>query len=133
MIQTIISVQGSYLNSFKMHKQNSVRNIDLSLQRIVFESWNCKGWKGPQDQSLTLLLRQVPYNMLHRQTFRWVVNFSIEGDSTTSLGNLFQCSITLTVMNFFFMFVWNILCSSFRPLLLILLLRTTKKSLASCI
>jgi len=53
-------------------------------------------------------------------------------DSTTSLGNLCQCSVTLTV-KIFHVLVWNFLCSSFRPLLLVLSLHTTKKSLASSI
>ena len=38
-----------------------------------------------------------------------------EGDSTASLGSLFQCSVTLTVKKFFPMFVWNFLCSGFCP------------------
>ena len=62
-----------------------------------------------------------------------VLNISIEGDSTTSLGGLFQCSITLPVKKFFHMLVQNFLCSSFKPLLLDLSLCTTEKSLASSI
>lgn len=42
--------------------------------------------------------------------------------STTSLGNLFQCSITFTMKKFSYMVVGKFLCSSFRPLLLVLLL-----------
>ena len=60
------------------------------------------------------LLKQVPYNRSHRQASRRVLNISIEGDSTT-LGNLFQCSITLTIKKFFLTLVWNFQCSSFRP------------------
>ena len=41
---------------------------------------------------------------------RQVLNISREGDSTTSLGSLFQCSITLRVKKFFLMFSWNFLC-----------------------
>ena len=46
-----------------------------------------------------------------------------------SLDNLSQCSITLTVKKFC-MLVQNFLCSSFRPLLLVLSLHTNEKSLA---
>ena len=59
-----------------------------------------------------------------------VLNNSIDGHSTTSLHSLFQCSVTLTTKKFN-MLVQNFLCSSFRPLLLVLSLCTTKKSLAS--
>jgi len=38
------------------------------------------------------------------------LNISREGDSTTSLGSLFQCSVTLRVKKFFLMFRWNFLC-----------------------
>ena len=53
---------------------------------------------------------------------RWVLNISREGDSTISLGSLFQCSVTLTVKNFFLMFIQNFLCSNLCPLPLVLLL-----------
>ena len=74
---------------------------------------------------------QVPYSMLHRKMSRWVLSISREGDSTASLGSLFQCFVTLTVKKFFLMFVWNFPCSSLCPLPLVLLLHTTEKSLAT--
>ena len=43
------------------------------------------------------LLKQVPYGRSHRWVSRWVFSISIEGDSTASQGNLFQCSVTLTL------------------------------------
>ena len=64
---------------------------------------------------------------------RQLLHISTGEDSTTSLGNLFQCSVTLTLKKFFHTLVWNFLCSSFRPLLLVLLLHITKKNLASSI
>ena len=48
----------------------------------------------------------------------------------TSLGNLFQCSIALTVKKYFLMFRGNLLCFSLCPLPLVLSLGTTDKSLA---
>ena len=41
-------------------------------------------------------------------------------EKTTSLGSLFQCSITLTVKKFFLIFVWILLCPSLKPLPLVL-------------
>ena len=57
---------------------------------------------------------------------RGVLNISLEGDSTSSLDSLFQCSVTLTIKTFFCMLVRNFLCSSFRPLFLVLLQHTTE-------
>ena len=69
-------------------------------------SQNRRGWKRPPEIiKFKPMLKQVPYNRLHRQTSKWVLNISIEGDSTASLGNLFLRSITLTVKKFFHMFV----------------------------
>ena len=61
--------------------------------------------------SPTPLLKQVPHSRSRRKASRWVLNVSRGGDSTISLGSLFQCSVTLTVMNFF-VIVWNFVCSS---------------------
>ena len=83
--------------------------------------------------SPTPLPKQLLCNRSHRQASRQVLNISIGGDSTTSLGNLFQCSITLTVKKFYHVLVWNFLCSGFRPLLLVSDRYTTEKSLASFI
>jgi len=42
---------------------------------------------------------RVTYSRLHRALSRGVLNISREGDSTTSLGSLFQCSITLMTLS----------------------------------
>jgi len=68
--------------------------------------------------------------LLHRTFSRWVLNISREGDSTTSLGSLFQCSVTLRGKKLFLVFRWNFLCLSLCPLPLVLSLDTTEKSLA---
>ena len=47
---------------------------------------------------------------------RRVLNICREGDSTTSLGSLFQGSVTLRGKKFFLMFRRNFLCLSFCPL-----------------
>ena len=50
--------------------------------------------------SPTPLLKQVPCSRLQRKVSRWVLSIS-RGDSTTSLGSLFQCSVTFSSMKFF--------------------------------
>jgi len=80
--------------------------------------------------SPTSLPKQGHYSRLHRTLSRWVLNISREGDSTTSLGSLFQGSITLRGKLFFLMFSWNFLCFSLCPLPLVLSLGTAEKSLA---
>lgn len=42
-----------------------------------------------------LFLSRVSDNRFPRTTSRWVLNISKERDSTTSCGNLFQCSTTM--------------------------------------
>jgi len=55
---------------------------------------------------------------------------SREGESTTSLGSLFQGSVTLRGKKFFLMFRQSFLCFSLCPLPLVLSLGTTENSLA---
>ena len=59
---------------------------------------------------------RVTYSRLHRTLSRWILNISREGDSTTSLSSLFQCSVTLRGKKFFLMFRRNFLCFSLCPL-----------------
>ena len=55
------------------------------------ESRNCRGWKGPLEIiKSSLSAKQAPYSRLHRWVTRQVLNISREGESTTSLGSLFQ-------------------------------------------
>ena len=63
---------------------------------------------------------RVTYSRLHRTLSRRVLNISREGDSTTSLGSLFQCSVTLRGKKFFLMFRQNFLCFSLCLLPLVL-------------
>jgi len=56
------------------------------------ELQNHRGWKGHRIASSNPLLKQFSYSRLHKKTSTWVLNVSREGDSTTSLGSLFQCS-----------------------------------------
>jgi len=54
----------------------------------------------------------------------------LQRESTTPLGSLFQCSVTLRVKKFFLLFRWNFLCFSLCLLPLVLSQSTTEKSLA---
>ena len=84
---------------------------------------------GLEGTSVGHLVQPPCQSRLHRTLSRQVLNISRE-ESTTSLGNLFQCSITLRGKKFFLMFRGNFLCFSLCPLSLLLLLGTTEKSLA---
>lgn len=55
------------------------------------------------------------------------LNVFVEGDSTAFLGTLFQCMVT--TVKFFLTFRQNLLRISFCPLLHVLLLGATEKSL----
>lgn len=50
-----------------------------------------------------------------------------------SLGNLCQCSVTLTGKNCFLMFRQGLLCFIWCPLLLFMSLNTAEKTLAPCL
>lgn len=67
----------------------------------VTQSHNCRVWKGPTPA------KAVSYSRLHWKALRQLLNIPREGDTTTSLGNLFQCSTTLKVKKLFLMFRWN--------------------------
>lgn len=57
-------------------------------------------WRKPNSSA-----KAVPCSRLHWKVFRWALNNSRAGNSTTSLGSLFQCSVALKVKTFFLMFV----------------------------
>lgn len=72
------------------------------------------------------LSKVIPEHMAQNCVQTQFSDISTEGDLTISLDNLFQCSVTHMVKKFFLIF----LCMSFCPLPLVILLGTTKKSLA---
>ena len=102
---------------------------DISTYHRITE---CSGLKGTSVGHLVQAHCQsrVSYSRLHRTSSRRVLNISREGDSTTSLGSLFQCSVTLRGKKFILIFSWSFLCFSLCPLPLVLLLGTTEQSLA---
>ncbi|NWH55124.1 EGFLA protein, partial [Fregata magnificens] len=70
---------------------------------LGFDGQHCQKECG----SYCLNSNDVKTALVHRTASRRVLNISRQGDSTTSLGSLFQCSVTLTVKKFFLMFRWN--------------------------
>lgn len=84
-----------------------------------------EGTSGNHPVQLAIIA--VPYNRLHRKASRWVFNISRE-DSTISLGTMCQCSVPLTIQNFFLVFRWNLLCSSLWLLPLALSLGSTERA-----
>ncbi|NXX40118.1 CE152 protein, partial [Tricholaema leucomelas] len=62
-------------------------------------------------------------------TSRSSLKASPEGDPKTSLGSLFQCSVTLTVKNFPLVLRQNLFCCNLHPLLLVLSQGASEKSL----
>ena len=72
---------------------------------------------------------RATYSRLPRTMSRRLLNLPKDGDSTTSLGNLCQCLVTLTAKKCLLMFRANLLCFSLCPLPLVLSLGTTEESL----
>lgn len=105
--------------------------LSMSFQRQHISIINCAIWMPNVYHTLTHRIDEVgktpgghliqhpcssrvPQSTLLRIMSRWFLNISREGDPTTSLSNVFQCSVTYTV-RFFLMLGWNSPCSSFCP------------------
>ena len=73
---------------------------------------------------------RATHSWLARTMSRQLLSISKDGDSTTSLGNLCQCSVTPVVTKCFPMFRGNLQCFGVCPLPLVLSVGTTEKSLA---
>lgn len=69
-------------------------------------------------------------DQLPRTITRWLFSISMYGDSTTSLGNLCQCSVALRSKKVFPDVEGNLLCFSLGPLTLVLPHGTTETILA---
>lgn len=64
---------------------------------VITESRSCRDWKERSgDQEFDLILKKVHYKVAHKS-----VQFSLEYFQKMRLHTLFQCSVTLTVNNFF--------------------------------
>lgn len=67
------------------------------------------------------------HSQLPRTLSSQLKNISKDGDSTTSLHNLYQCLVTLLVKKCFLMLRRNLLCFGMGPSPLVLSLSTTEK------
>lgn len=91
------------------------------MAEVGRDLWRCSGPTPEQAGPRTARLL--------RATFSQHLSISKDGDSTTSLGSLCQCLITLTVNHFFLMFRWIFLYFNLCHYLFITSLGTTGKSL----
>lgn len=87
------------------------RAVLLSPVKVLLWTHRIKGIGGDlwRSSCLTPVLKLVPWSGLHRKACR---------EGLEVVDSLLQCSVALTVKNFFLMFVWNVLGSSLCPLLL---------------
>jgi len=97
-----------------MSQSSLTRRLTMSVflnTRRITESQNHRMFGVGRDlcgsPSPTPCPSRVTQSRLHRTLSRWVLDISREGDSTASLGSLFQCSITLRMKKFFLMFRWK--------------------------
>jgi len=112
-----------------MEMQYALLQLIYTLDKHYHRITKCSGLEGTSVGHLVQPLCQsrVTCSRLHRTLTRQVLNISRGGDSTTSLGSLFQCSVTLRGKKFFLMFRRKFLCFSLCPLPLVLSLGTTKR------
>lgn len=83
-----------YYNQNRFIRQS--RAVREEAQSLQPKGQNHSSWKGPTTQPYPLLM-QVPYISSHTQTSRQVLIISRERNSTTFLGCLLHCSVTITV------------------------------------
>jgi len=118
----------------KVNKSDEILTCSTQTTWFITESQNHRMFGFGKDlcgsSSPTLLPKQGHLQQAAQDLSRRVLNISREGESTASLGSLFQCFVTLRVRKFFLMFRCNFLCFSLCPLPLVLSLGTTEKSLA---
>ena len=100
---------------------NYGRTSAESLQKrvnLLLRITECSGLEGTSVSHLVQpsCRNKVTYSRQQTTLSRQVLNISREGDSTTSLGSLFQCSVTLRGKKFFLMFRRNF-CASVWELL----------------
>ena len=109
------------------HRQDRSR----VLFRII-ESWNHRiiGWIRPL-RSLSPTMCPTPPCLLNHipkcHIYKFFLKTSRDGDSTTSLGSLFQCLATLSVNKFLLISYLNLPWRNLRPLPLVLSLVTWEK------
>ena len=102
-------------------------------QMFNTESQNHLGWNIPLRSSsptFNLALPSPPLNHVHKHTiYTFFLKTSREGDSTTSLGSLFQYLTSLSVKNFLLIPKLNLPCHNLRTFSLVLSIGAWEKKL----
>ena len=99
------------------------------LEWSIIESFRLKKTFDIMHPTINLTLPSPPLSHVPKCHIYSLLNTSRDGDSTTSLGSLFQGLITLSVKNFFLISNLNLLWCNFRPFPLVLSLVTWEKRL----
>ena len=104
---------------YHFYRSNSWERVGfVPEKRWITESQSLEGTSGDhrvQPPAKAGSLQQVAHVGVQMG-----LEYLLEGDFTTCLGSLFQCSVTLTIKKSFHILGRNFLCSSFRLLLLVL-------------
>lgn len=95
-----------YIKKYWLFSIQSPEEGRMRRAMLITKSQNCRGSKDLWGLwSSTSLLKQVPYSRNMSGKFRnassCILSISGEGDSKSSLGSIFQCSVILTVNNLF--------------------------------
>ncbi|KAK4830710.1 hypothetical protein QYF61_012970 [Mycteria americana] len=93
----------------------------------IIESFRLEKTFKIMKSNRTLTLPSPPLSLFLGTTSTYLLNTSRDGDSTTSLGSLFQCLITLSVKKFSLISSLNLPWRNLRPFPLVLSLVTWEK------
>lgn len=100
----------SWLSNVYLHNISFIIRNDRIYGIYGITDWlRLQGTSGGHFSNLPA---QAGYSRLFRAVASWVLNISTDGDSTTSLGKLFQCSTTLPGKRSFLVFLHRIPCVS---------------------
>lgn len=72
----------------------------INTKKSYVEPQNSWALKGPLEMIHSLCLKQAQLQQVVRTVPSWILSASKDADSTSSLSNLFQCLIILTVRKF---------------------------------
>lgn len=115
-----------YTNCLHNCHQKVLVDLFIQVSRIVREQFGSEGLFKDQFFNQPVMGRDI-FNQF-KALSNLTSNTYIDGASTTSLGNLFQCLNTFTVKNFFHTSNLNLSSSSLKSSPLLLLLQALVKS-----
>ncbi|KAK4825788.1 hypothetical protein QYF61_002372 [Mycteria americana] len=133
----IIDIMGEIFKVQRYQCQNKLCHLIIALDQgpltveiTVHLKKRDEGWKRPLRSSSPIIILTLPSPPLNHSlstTSTCLLNTSREGDSTTSLGSLFQGLATLSVKKFFLISNLNFPWRNLRPSPLVLWLVTWEK------